>query len=311
MHHRSPGPGEQDPARPQRRVADRLRVARNRAPAAAVAGPDPGDGLGSSRLGSGAAEAAPSLPAGAGGQPRRRAQRPAVRFVHRRRHGRRYRRRARFGRHPPGACAGSKPGRHGGPGAGHQPSGASRRSRPGVHRSGLAVRLSHASRLGTGGRLDRPHDSRGGAAPSHGKRPVAGHRPGPSRTRDAPARTAGHPVRHRRAAGPGGRGSTVRRRAEESPHRCPHPGTARRGGHRRRPAQRQAARRAHPGSPAGDLPRAGPSALLGGSGRLRRGGDVLPAGRPGASLRRGVIRGPWPPRSGRRRRRWPGRPGPP
>ncbi len=66
--------GEPHPARPPRHVADRLRAARDPALAAAMAGPDPGDGLRSSGLGAGAAETAPPLPACAGGQPRIGAQ---------------------------------------------------------------------------------------------------------------------------------------------------------------------------------------------------------------------------------------------
>jgi len=42
---------------------------------------------------------------------------------------------------------------------------------------------------------------------------------------------------------------------------------------------RKTARRAHPGCPARHLSRSGPSALLGGSGRLRSCGGILPAGR--------------------------------
>ena len=175
---------EPDPVRPQRRVADRLRAARRHAPAAAVAGPHPGYGPGPSRLGTRAAETAAALPARAGGQPRRRAQRPAGRLVHRRRHGRRYRRGARRRRHPPGPRDGGEPGRHGGPGTCDQPPGTRRRPRPGVHHAGLALLLPDARRLDAADRGDRPHDGRGGAAPPHGKRPVGGHRPGPSGTRD-------------------------------------------------------------------------------------------------------------------------------
>ena len=73
--------GEPDQVRPQRHAADRLRVARDPAPAAAVAGADPGNGPGPPRLAPCAAQTAAVLPARAGGQPGRRAQRPAGSFT--------------------------------------------------------------------------------------------------------------------------------------------------------------------------------------------------------------------------------------
>src|ERR1700677_2169158 len=68
---------QKDPVRPQRPAAYRLRGAGNDAPAAALAGADPGDGLRPFRLGSGGADVAAPLPARARGQPPHRTHRPA------------------------------------------------------------------------------------------------------------------------------------------------------------------------------------------------------------------------------------------
>jgi len=64
-----------------------------------------------------------------------------------------------------------------------------RRPGPGLHDTGLAVRLPDARGLGVAARRDRPSAGRGGTPPPHGERP--GRRPGPAGTRAPPAGGAG------------------------------------------------------------------------------------------------------------------------
>ena len=118
-----------------------------------------------------------------------------------------------------------------------------------------------------------------GAAPLHRKRPVCADRPAPSGACQPSDRAAGLPPTGQGSpVGSGGRRSTLRRPPQAVADQGAHAGPARGRGPGRPPAQRKAARGPHPGSPAGDLPRAGPSALLGGSRRLRRRGEIVSPG---------------------------------